>query len=94
MPDPAVEHASVVEVARSLAPRIEAAAEEIEAGRLPLVRVIAETGLFRIMVPRALGGDEVDPLTVFRVVEEVSRVGGSAGWVVMVGVEAGAASRF
>jgi alkylation response protein AidB-like acyl-CoA dehydrogenase len=41
------------------------------------------------MVPRAAGGDEVDPLTALNLVEAVSRVDGSAGWLAMIGSGAG-----
>ena len=36
--------------------------------------------LFRMLVPRSLGGLEVAPLTYARVVEAVSRYDSTAGW--------------
>ena len=81
-----------VDVARALAPQIRAAADEIERMRrlpLPLVEAIARAGLFRLWIPRALGGEETDPMTLVRVVEEVSRADGAAGWCVAIGGEYG-----
>ena len=37
-------------------------------------------GLYRLWRPRAFGGLEVDPMTAFRVLEEVSRIDSAAGW--------------
>jgi alkylation response protein AidB-like acyl-CoA dehydrogenase len=65
-----------------------ARADEIEAGRrLPadLARVFAEAGLFRITTPREYNGAELHPADIIRVIEEVSRADGSAGWCVMIG---------
>src|SRR5271170_1699203 len=81
-----------VDVARALAPQIRAAADEIERMRrlpLPLVEAMAEAGLFRLWIPRSLGGEEADPMTLVRAVEEVSRADGAAGWCLAIGGEYG-----
>lgn len=81
-----------VEAAQRLAPQIQDCAEEIERSRrlpLSLVEAMAEAGLFRLWVPRALGGEETDPMTLVRVVEEVSRADGTAGWCLAIGGEYG-----
>jgi alkylation response protein AidB-like acyl-CoA dehydrogenase len=80
----------LIETARALAPRIRELADEIERERrLPpaLVRELAAAGLFRLWMPRELGGDEVDPIVTMRVVEEVARADGSTGWCVMVAAQ-------
>jgi indole-3-acetate monooxygenase len=76
---------SFIDAAKGLAPQIQASAEEIEQSRrLPpsLVDAIAQAGLFRLWIPRALGGEETDPLTFVRVIEEISKADGAAGWCV------------
>jgi hypothetical protein len=79
---------AAMDAARALAPQIQGFAEEIEQSRripLPLVEAVAQAGLFRLWVPRALGGEEADPMTLVRVVEEISRADGSVGWCVAIG---------
>jgi alkylation response protein AidB-like acyl-CoA dehydrogenase len=49
-----------------------------------LVQAINDAGLFRPYLPHALGGLELPPLTVFRVIEELSKVDGSVGWCTMI----------
>lgn len=78
--------------ARALAPKIRAAADEIERGRrLPphLVREMQAAGMFRMAMPRAWGGPELDLLTQLRVIEELSIADASAGWCTMIGVDGG-----
>src|SRR6516162_7686922 len=82
-----------VEAAKGLAPQIQTSADEIERSRripLPLVHAMAQAGLFRLWIPRSLGGEETDPMTLVRVVEEVSRADGAAGWCLAIGGEYGA----
>ena len=72
-----------------LAPLIRDRADEAERNhRLSpaVVRALAEAGVFRMGVPRALGGLEVSPLTFYRIVEEAARLDGSTGWCVFIGV--------
>ena len=68
---------------RALAPRLRAASDEIEAARTltePLVQAMADAGLYRMYLPRSLGGGELDPLAYFDVIE---RLHGTRGTVVM-----------
>ena len=74
-----------MQVARELAPEIAAAAAETEAGgELPreLAARIADAGLFRLLVPRSLGGAELDQPTYVRVIEELARADASTAWCV------------
>lgn len=78
--------ASLLESARAVAPHIRAAGEEIDRGRQlpdPIVRAMAEAGLFRIQVPLQFGGAACDPPTYLRVLEEIARANGSAAWILM-----------
>ena len=73
--------------ALALLPDIRGMAEEIDdARRLPdqLVAKLTDAGFFRMMLDRELGGLEVDPLTAAQVVETLSSVSPSVGWVVMI----------
>lgn len=78
----------VLERLEGLAPGIRARREEIEkARRLPpdLVDDLRRTGLFRLSVPRAIGGDEAPPRDILRAIETVAAADGSTGWCAMIG---------
>ena len=69
--------------ARALAPLLDRCAEAVEAERrlVPaLLDGLHEAGLFRLLLPRALDGGEVDPVTFVEVVEEIAKTDGSAAW--------------
>jgi indole-3-acetate monooxygenase len=82
----------VVETIRAVLPRIRERRREIEQARsLPpdLVGELSATGIFRLGLPKALGGDEADPLDAVRAIELVSSADGSTGWCTMLGIGAG-----
>jgi alkylation response protein AidB-like acyl-CoA dehydrogenase len=75
--------AEYVERARALAPLLESYADEVEADRRlapALLDGLHDAALFRLLLPRVLGGGEVDPVTFVHVIEEVAKVEGSAAW--------------
>ena len=77
----------VVAAAEALAPEIRAARDAIERERrLPedLVQAMSQAGLFRLYLPKSMGGPECDPLTAFRAIEALSAVEGAVGWVAMI----------
>jgi alkylation response protein AidB-like acyl-CoA dehydrogenase len=77
-----------LDAARALAPELSERAQEAEARRtipLDLVDKARAAGLFHLAMPRALGGLECDPITMFEVIEELSRADGSAGWTIFIG---------
>lgn len=69
---------------KALGPQVRGLADSIEAaGQMPdkLMDALRATGLFRASWPRSMGGLELDPMTQLRVLEELSRMDGSVGWV-------------
>jgi alkylation response protein AidB-like acyl-CoA dehydrogenase len=69
--------------ARELAPILAVASDEIEELReLPerIVEVLIEGGFFRMLLPRSLGGAELDPLTYIQVLEEIAKADPSTAW--------------
>jgi len=69
--------------AQELGPELEAAAEEIERRReLPeaIVQALIERGLFRLLLPGALGGAELRPAAYVAVIEEVAKHDASVAW--------------
>ena len=78
--------AGLLESARALVPQIRAAGEEIDRTRQlpdPIVRAMAEAGLFRAQVPAQFGGGACDPPTYLRTLEEIARGNASAAWILM-----------
>jgi len=72
---------------RALAPVIEAAADVIERTRRipePLLTQLHEARLFRMLLPRSVGGDEIDPSTYVRAVEAAASYDGSIGWCLSI----------
>ncbi len=69
--------------ARDLGPALEAAAEEIERRReLPesIVEALVDEELFRLLLPRSLGGAELPPARYVEVIEEVAKHDASTAW--------------
>src|SRR5262249_54487613 len=74
------EDSPILHAAIGLGPKIRAASEEIEQGRRipgPLAAAMREAGVFGMVMPRAWGGPELDPMTQFRVIEALAMVDGS-----------------
>ena len=69
--------------ARALGPALEAAADEIERTQEipePLLSQLHEARLFRMLLPRSVCGDQVEPWVYMRAIEEIARFDGSVGW--------------
>jgi len=85
MNDPS--QADPVRRACDLAPAICAAADEIERTRRitePLLEELHAARLFRMLYPRSVGGDEVEPAIYIDAVGELARADGSVGWCVSI----------
>ena len=86
--NPKISSTSLVSDARALAPLIREHAPEAEQNRRISPKVIAalrEAGFFRMLLPRSLGGLEVDPVTCSRVVEEIAAADSAAAWTLQAG---------
>jgi alkylation response protein AidB-like acyl-CoA dehydrogenase len=73
--------------ARDLAGLIAAQADAIERGRRltePVVDALHEARVFRMLYPRSVGGDEVEPAAYIETVGELARADGSVGWCVSI----------
>ncbi|HJQ56685.1 MAG TPA: acyl-CoA dehydrogenase family protein [Vineibacter sp.] len=82
---------------RDVLPGIAARADEIERARqLPadVAATLIGTGVFKLCVPAALGGQEAHPLVLMRAIEEASIADGATGWCVMIGATSGTTSAY
>src|SRR4051812_5289735 len=61
-------NADAAEVARKMAPEVMSA--------------LVEAGLFRMWIPKAFGGLEMEPNASLAVMEELARIDAATGWVV------------
>jgi alkylation response protein AidB-like acyl-CoA dehydrogenase len=69
--------------ARQLAPLLDAAAPRIDAAReLPpdVLDAMHAAGMFRLLVPRSIGGAELDPATYIQCVEAIASGDASVAW--------------
>jgi alkylation response protein AidB-like acyl-CoA dehydrogenase len=74
---------ALLEAARSLAPQVAAASDEIESLRhVPhgLLAALRSAGLYRMIVPRSVGGAELTLREFAEVIAEVARSDASAAW--------------
>ncbi len=77
----------IIAAARSFQDELKLRAVEIESGRkLPadIAARFAETGFYRLCVPKAYGGIEANPLTLSHVIETLAEADASAAWCVMI----------
>ena len=89
--------ASPIEDARALAPlaRELAARGEHDRRLAPeLVDALASAGMFRLLVPRSLGGGEVPPADLVDCVAELAQGDGAAAWCVAVAATSGALAAY
>src|SRR4029077_8780231 len=80
--------APLLEVARSLRPRILAGGARLESARRlaeDLTRELARAGFFRIYLPAAYGGLDLTPMEAMEIFEELAQGDASAAWCVWNG---------
>jgi indole-3-acetate monooxygenase len=73
----------IVRAAVAMQPVLRRYHDEIEEGqRMPpaLFEELREAGFYKMVIPRSLGGLELDPLTYLRAVELLAEGAGSVGW--------------
>jgi alkylation response protein AidB-like acyl-CoA dehydrogenase len=78
---------SLLDATQAILPLVRAGGDQGERERrLPahVARAMAEAGVCRMLVPRAVGGLEVDPITQLDVIEALAHAEASAGWVAQV----------
>ena len=76
--------------ARNLGPLIREHADQAEQRRRLAPEVMAglrRAGLFRLLLPRSMGGFELDPATCSLIVEEIAGFDSAAGWALQAGNE-------
>jgi indole-3-acetate monooxygenase len=87
-----VADAALIEAAQRIAPLVRACRDEGERERRLPAQVLAamhEARLFRMYIPKALDGLEIDPITSMIVVEEIARADAAAAWNLMLGATYG-----
>jgi alkylation response protein AidB-like acyl-CoA dehydrogenase len=95
--EPGLDVDGVFQRIQDVLPTIRQRRQEIETGRrLPrdLVDQLSGTGIFRLGVPRSLGGVEARPTDLLAAIESVATADGSAGWCAMIGVANGVSSGY
>ena len=80
------EAVSLVDIARSLERLIREHADALEEGRIPrpLVDALYDAGVFKAMLPREVGGLEVEPVEWLQMIEELARINASVGWLAFI----------
>jgi alkylation response protein AidB-like acyl-CoA dehydrogenase len=83
---PGEDDGSLLGIARSLEPLIRAHAGALDERRIPppLVEALYDTGVFRAMLPREVGGLEAEPVEWLRLIEELARINSSVGWLAFI----------
>ncbi len=84
----AAEREALLAATRKLAPviREHAAAAERDRRLSPeVIRALTDAGFFRLLLPRSLGGLEVDPVTCSLIAEEIASIDSATAWALQAG---------
>jgi indole-3-acetate monooxygenase len=82
-----VSREELLERVQQIAPVVREHADQSEQQRHladPIVEAIRDAGLYRMVVPRELGGLQVDAVTFYMIVEALARIDGSTGWCMFI----------
>jgi len=80
---------ALLEKVKEISPIIREHAQEAEKARRlsrPVVEAMLKAGLYTMARPKAFGGLELDPVSIYRVVEAVARHDSAAGWNLQLSV--------
>jgi indole-3-acetate monooxygenase len=72
----------------AITPQIESAIEEMQNKRrmtTEIASALADSGVFRMLVPKASGGLECDPREIIQNIEAFAKIDASVAWCVMIG---------
>ena len=78
-----IDRQTIVQDAKAMQPTLRRYRDRIEAEQCfpaDLVGQMKEAGFYRMVVPRTLGGLQLDPITFTRVIEHLAEGVGSVGW--------------
>jgi alkylation response protein AidB-like acyl-CoA dehydrogenase len=88
----ALDGGAILANVEEIRPLLREHASEVEAARRltePVVDALRSTGVFRMAMPVAWGGPEVDICRQIEIIETLSRADASAGWCAMIGSDSG-----
>jgi alkylation response protein AidB-like acyl-CoA dehydrogenase len=87
-----VDASTILAGAHRIAPLLRAEGAAVEARRrltAPVIEALRSTGVFRMAMPQAWGGPQVDLLAQVEILEVLSAADASAGWCAMIGADSG-----
>lgn len=80
--------ADLLTAAQKIGPTIRQHATEAERRRRlspEVIEALSDSGFYRLLLPKSLGGLEVDPVTCSQIVEEIARFDSAAAWSLQAG---------
>jgi alkylation response protein AidB-like acyl-CoA dehydrogenase len=84
---PELDTSAILDATRSLVPLLRERSDAIEAARrMPddVLQALIDAGVFRVAMPRAWGGPEMDPISQIELIETLATGDASAAWVTMI----------
>ncbi len=94
---PARSDLSLLDVAEGMREQLRAQSQANEQARrvdAKTIHALAQAGVFRMLVPEALGGHQVEPVEFVRVLEALGKGDAATGWCAMTGSTTGLLSAY